>query len=262
MDIDITKAKEIFKEFVKKYSSLESGKINLKIAHIMRTSEVSKEIAKYLELSEEDIVLAELIGLLHDIGRFEQIKRYNTFLDKKSINHGALGCEMLFKEGLIRKFIPNTRKYDEIIKNAILNHNRDYIEEGLDEKSLLHSKIIRDADKTDIYYVLVTDELVNIYGVNDLSHLKIAPKIVKSFMEEEKIDYNDVESGIDIFIGQLAYIFDFNYELGLKKVIEEDYIDILIKRINVQDEEQKQIINKMKEKIDSYIKHKLGGIHV
>lgn len=67
--------------------------------------------------------LAELIGLLHDIGRFEQIKRYNTFIDKNSINHGQLGVKILFDDNQIRRFIKDS-KYDDIIKTAILNHNR------------------------------------------------------------------------------------------------------------------------------------------
>ena len=37
------------------------------------------------KLYEEDIILAEAIGLLHDIGRFEQIRTYHTFIDKDSV---------------------------------------------------------------------------------------------------------------------------------------------------------------------------------
>ena len=45
---------------------------------------------------------------------------------------------LLFEKGLIRNFIKEN-KYDYIIKTAIINHNRFQIEEGLDEKTLLHS---------------------------------------------------------------------------------------------------------------------------
>ena len=123
--IDITKAKEAFKEYVKNYD-LEDKKIQLKVAHIERTSQMAKKIAENLDLEKEDIELAELIGLLHDIGRFEQLKRFNTFVDRESINHGEFGVEILFKEGKIRDFI-DTSKYDEIIKKAIINHNRNRI---------------------------------------------------------------------------------------------------------------------------------------
>ena len=96
--VDVNNAKRVFKEYVSNYN-LQDGKIALKVAHILRVSELSKKIATSLNLSEEDIKLAELIGLLHDIGRFEQVRKYNTFIDKISINHGEYGVKILFEWG-------------------------------------------------------------------------------------------------------------------------------------------------------------------
>lgn len=108
--IDIVRAKKAFKEYVKKYNP-DDSKVKLKIAHIERTAEVAKKLATELMLEKEDIELAELIGLLHDIGRFEQIRIYHTFVDKISIDHGKLGAKILFEDGLIRNFIED-KKYD------------------------------------------------------------------------------------------------------------------------------------------------------
>ena len=88
--IDIQNAKKVFKEYVSNYD-INDGKIALKYNHILRVAEIAKKIATDLELSEEDILLAELIGIFHDIGRFEQVKRFNTFVDRDSINHGEYG---------------------------------------------------------------------------------------------------------------------------------------------------------------------------
>ena len=148
MIIDIEEAKKAFKEYAKKYNP-EDEKIKIKIAHIQRVARNSKRIAQNLKLSQEDIELAELIGLLHDIGRFEQVRLYHTFVDKDSINHGEYGAKILFEDGLIRKFI-NDDRFDKIIKLAIINHNRADIEEGLTEREILHAQIIRDADKREI----------------------------------------------------------------------------------------------------------------
>ena len=93
--INITKAKKEFKKYVEKYD-INNPKIKLKVAHIERTSRIAKKIAKSLELQKEDIELAELIGLLHDIGRFEQVKRYGTFVDYLSENHAEIGVKILF----------------------------------------------------------------------------------------------------------------------------------------------------------------------
>ena len=101
MIIDIKEAQKAFKEYAKKYNP-EDEKIKIKIAHIQRVAQNSKRIAQNLKLSQEDIELAELIGLLHDIGRFEQVRLYHTFVDKDSINHGEYGAKILFEDGLIK----------------------------------------------------------------------------------------------------------------------------------------------------------------
>ena len=159
--IDIVRAKKAFKEYVKKYNP-DDSKVKLKIAHIERTAEVAKKLATELMLEKEDIELAELIGLLHDIGRFEQIRIYHTFVDKISVDHGKLGAKILFEDGLIRNFIED-KKYDSIIKKAIINHNKSKIEDGLDEKTNLHCKIIRDSDKLDIFYILTFENKKDVW---------------------------------------------------------------------------------------------------
>ena len=187
MKIDITKAKKAFKEYVKNYDP-EDKKIMLKIKHIERVANLSKKMAEELNLSEEDTQLAELIGLLHDIGRFEQIRLYHTFVDRKSVNHGELGAKILFEDGLIRNFI-ETNEFDEIIKKAIINHNRGRIEEGLTERELLHAKLVRDSDKTDIFYILITGEEKTIWETDNMNNETITEEIFREFIEDKNILY-------------------------------------------------------------------------
>ena len=126
MNIDIRNARIEFKNYVKNYNPSDP-KIALKISHIERVSQKAKQLAENLRLNEEDVKLAELIGILHDIGRFEQIRIYNTFMDKDSVNHAEYGVKVLFEDGLIRRFIAEDT-YDNIIKKAILNHNKGYLD--------------------------------------------------------------------------------------------------------------------------------------
>ena len=49
--------------------------INYKYHHSYRVRDNMILLAKNLNLPPEDIKLASVIGLLHDIGRFEQYKR-------------------------------------------------------------------------------------------------------------------------------------------------------------------------------------------
>ena len=157
--IDIKKAKQVLNEYIKKYDDT-NPKIRLKKEHILRVADNAKKLAEKLKLSQEDIDLAELIGLLHDIGRFEQIKRFDTFKDRQSIDHAVQGLQVLFDEGLIRKFLKEDI-YDKIIYIAIKNHNKIEIEKGLGERELLHCKIIRDSDKLDIFNIIITEPIEN-----------------------------------------------------------------------------------------------------
>lgn len=258
--IDITNAKKELAKYVKNYD-INDKKIKLKVMHIERTAQIARQIAENLKLEKEDIELAELIGLLHDIGRFEQIKRYHTFNDGKSINHGVLGTKILFEEGLIRKFIEDD-KYDEIIKKSILNHNRNKKDiETSNERELLHTKIIRDADKADILYVLTFEEKVVAWEKEDLSEEKITDEIYREFMEDKFIDYKKRETAIDLLVCHFAYIFDLNFKYGLQKIKKEKYLEKIYNRFEFKDnktkERMKNIYNMTSTYIDTCIKEEI-----
>lgn len=253
--IDIQKAKNTFKQYVKNYNP-ENGKIALKIGHILRVTEKSREIAQELKLEDEDVKLAELIGLLHDIGRFEQVRVYNTFYDRDSINHGEYGVKILFEENLIRDFIEDDC-YDEIIKKAILNHNRPKIEEGLNNRELMHAKIIRDADKLDIYHVLTIEELENSYGCKDMSKEEITYEIYREFQEDHMINYKNLKTNADLLVAHVAYIFDFYYNYSLKIVWQNDYIRKIEKKVNLQEPQALLYLENINSTANKYIKETL-----
>ena len=92
-----------FAEYVRNYDPSDE-KIKLKIDHTYRVAGLCQSIAKSLNLSEADVDIAWLLGMLHDIGRFEQIRRFGTFSDADYVDHAEFGADLLFKEGLIRKF--------------------------------------------------------------------------------------------------------------------------------------------------------------
>lgn len=108
--INIEKAKQELTNHVKK-QEINNPRAPRKLAHIMRVAEISRKLATELNLSKEQVELAELIGILHDIGRFQQ---YQIF-DKKTssieldntikFNHGEAGVEVLKKDNYIRKYI-------------------------------------------------------------------------------------------------------------------------------------------------------------
>lgn len=249
--IDIDKARNVFNEYIKNYD-IKNGKIALKVAHILRVAQISRKIAESLNLSKEDVELAELIGLLHDIGRFEQVRRYNTFKDKDSVNHGELGVQILFEEGLIDR-LELDKKYYSIIKIAILNHNRNRIEEGLTENELLHCKIIRDSDKIDIFKVLTTEKLIDAYERESMENETFTNEIVREFKENHQIDYSKRKTAGDSWISHMAYVYDFNFTDSYRILNENDYINKLYERMNFKNKETIQQAEEIVQIVNEYI---------
>ncbi|MCI8410851.1 MAG: HD domain-containing protein [Clostridia bacterium] len=253
--IDFIKAQKMFKEYLKKYN-LEDGSIKLKIKHTYEVVKKSEYISKELELDEENIELAKLIALLHDIGRFEQVKQINDFSDSKSFDHADYGVEVLFNDNLIREFIEDS-KYDIIIKKAIYNHNKYQIEEGLNEVELLHSKIIRDADKLDNFRVKEKENFENIfpgkYNPETINYEIVSPKVYKDFMNYQCIKLEDRKTQIDFWVCVIAFIFDLNFYISLQYIKDKNYIDILVDRIEYKNEETKEKMKQIRQCAKEYL---------
>lgn len=255
--IDFEKAKVAFKEYLQDYDS-KYGKIELKIRHTYGVVKASEYITNKLLLDKEDIELAKLIALLHDIGRFEQIKQCDCFIDNKNIDHAELGNEILFEKNLIRNFIKDN-KYDNIISKAILNHNKLAIEDNLNDKELLHSKIIRDADKLDNFRVKSEEDFENIIDNANREKLEngiISEKIFNDFMNNKVIISQDRKTYMDFWISFIAFIFDFNFKSGLEYIKEMDYINTIVNRLDYKDEDTKNKMEKIRKHAINYIENK------
>lgn len=227
--LDIEKAYKEFDEYAKKFNPNE-GRVKLKIGHIKRVANTSKLVAIKLGLSTEKVKLAEIIGLFHDIGRFKQIEMYHTFSDKDSFNHAELSVKTLFEDNLIEKFNID-EKYYKIIKIAILNHNKDKIDNNLDGEELLFAKIIRDADKLDIYYTIGNYDFIDIFWYSDFSCKKINDIIIKQFKEEHYIDYHTIKNNADLITAFYAYIFDINFKSSLEYLKSKKYLEKFTQKV-------------------------------
>lgn len=257
MEIDLEKAKEEFIKYTSKYD-LTNPNIDRKKYHSFRVMEISKEIATNMKLKQEDIEIATLIGLLHDIARFEQYTQFKTFNDLESVDHGNYGVKILFEDGMIRKFV-ETNKYDEIIKKAIKNHNKFVIESGLTEREELFAKIIRDADKIDIIY-----EGTEIFWKNqeeEINNSVISENIWKQIKKEQlvKREKGIKLENIDSVLSIVAFIYDINFKESFKILQERNYINLILNRFDLKDKNAKEIIEKIKKITNEYIQKKIKG---
>lgn len=256
--IDLTEAKKIFKDYTSNFRVADQ-KVDIKIIHTMGVTKVAGYIAREMKLSEEDIVLAELIGLLHDIGRFEQAVRFNNYNDYETIDHAEFGADLLFKEKLIERFIDD-RQYDRIIEKAIRNHNKFAVEEGLSERELLHANIIRDADKTDNFEVKQYQDFVSLLGKTEREAEKdlITDRVWEEFLNKSTIVSSHRTTSMDCWLSYIAWVFDYNYEPGLKYLKENDCVNKVIDRLNYQEKDTKEKIEYARKMINEYINDRLA----
>ena len=257
--IDFEVAQKVFKEFLKDFD-VEQDKVRLKIIHTYHVVDFAEYIAKDLKLSNEDIELAKLIGLLHDIGRFDQAKRYNDFRDMNTLDHAELGVKILFKENKIRDFIKDD-KYDSIIYKAILNHNKLKIEDGLNEKELLHAKIIRDADKADNFRVKQEEKVETMLYMESLEKIEngiITDKIYEDFMNSKIIKNEERVTALDYWVSYIAFLYDFNFNSGLKYVMEQDYINRNIDKINYKNPETRKRMENVRQHALEYVSKRIA----
>ena len=189
-------------------------------------------LAKHLNLPQHDIELAEIIGLFHDVGRFYQYQKYKTFNDAQSEDHADLALKVIddlefFKELCAEDY--------ELVKFAIKNHNKKTIAPTDDERKILFAKLIRDADKLDIYRVLEpylaqenVDKMPNfITGRSP----EISPDFIKNFVDGEQADFYKIRTNGDRKIVRLMWIYDVNFKWTMEKIVERGYIDKLVKNL-------------------------------
>ena len=246
MNINLQRAKEEFIRYTENYN-LQNEHIKGKQLHSLRVMEISREIAEGLKLSQEEIDLATLIGLLHDIARFEQHTQYNTFKDLKSFDHGDYGGEILKRE--LRKYI-ETNEYDDIIIKAVKNHNKFQIED-LTPKQEIFAKIIRDADKIDIFY-----ESVEIFWKGreqEVNNSKISEDVVRAISNQSQTLKKVEESPIDNIMRIIAFIFDLNFKESFLIIKKENYINKILNRYNFIYEYTKQKVKEIREIANQYI---------
>lgn len=260
MTIDRKKVKNVFKKYTDNYD-ISDEKIKLKVDHTYRVAALSERIARSLGLGDDDTNLAWLIGMLHDIGRFEQLKNYGTFSDAESIDHAHYGVELLFEDGLIEKFASENAAKDlkgtkdlketavksenkeketkeiselDILRTAIWNHSAYRVEEGLTDRVKMFCNIIRDADKIDILKVNYDVTLEVIYDVTteELKNSGVTDEVLKAFMEHHAVLRSLKKTPIDNLVGHAALVFELVYNESFKIVKEQGYIEKMLSYVS------------------------------
>lgn len=250
MMIDIENAK---KELVNHVNQLQidNPRVQMKVGHIMRVAENCKKLAIHLKLTEEQIQLAELIGLLHDIGRFEQYKIADKS-QKKNFDHGEAGVEVLKKDNYIRKFIKES-SYDEIILTAVYEHNKYQLSEGLPQDQELFCKIIRDADKLDLIYEGAVIYWEQSERMKQVEEGRLSEKMLENVYQKKLADSRNSISETDQVLRFASYVFDINFSYSFNVLKDNGYISKMIDKFHYQVPETRDEMRKVKKIVNEFI---------
>ena len=216
-----------FNSYVAAYDA-DNPKRRLKIEHTYKVAEMAERIAGSIDA---DTDLAWLSGMLHDIGRFEQLKRYNTFVDAVSLDHALLSSRLLFEEGLIEQVAPEL-DYEErhILECAIRNHSLYRLPEGLAEVELTYCNILRDADKLDIFRAICETPLEELYSFTreELDASEVSEEVKACYNNRTAVLKCMWKTPADRYVAHICLVFELVYPASRKLAKEQGYVDQLL----------------------------------
>jgi len=235
-----------------------NSNLKLKEDHSRRVCEEMLYLAGALNLTENDTLIAETIAILHDIGRFKQFAEYSTYNDARSTNHCRLGVEILRETKILSSLPENDRL---TIEKAINLHGVKTLPPALAEPDLRFCRLIRDADKLDVFYVAIGyyescrhDPSSLMLELEFPDQPVCTPEVVDAVMSEQAIDYTALQTLNDMILCQLGWVYDINFAPALRRIKEKAYLETLITFLP-RTEEVARVREKVLTYTDSRLRH-------
>ena len=224
--------KSVFLNYAERYDT-KNGMIRHKIEHTFRVAALSERYADALGMGSEDVAWAWFFGLLHDIGRFEQVRRFGTFVDSQSVDHAELGADILFRDGLIESFSVEepAQTWMAMAEQVIRLHNKLALPEALDERTRRFAEILRDADKTDIFRVIADIPFEARIGSSKASFAEAGeanPEVMACVAEHRCVPRQLRHSRFDGLIAHGCMAFELVFDVSRRTVKEEGWLRKLL----------------------------------
>lgn len=233
-DRDIETFKTFFADYVKSFYSADpedQENISLKEEHSLLVCRTMRRLAVELALAPDKILLAETIGLFHDIGRFSQYARYRTFRDSLSVNHGVLGAEILAEKDLLRSLSQHEQR---AVLNAVRFHNAFAVPDLPDEEDVFSLRLIRDADKLDIWRLFlgffegVKKEMTSAVGLGLPETPGYSEEAAACIRKGKSVRHSLLRNVNDFTLMLLSWVYDLNFSESYRLVAENDFIGRLV----------------------------------
>jgi hypothetical protein len=230
---DLEFFKQWFSDFCRSYycdNADDQRNIALKEQHTFRVCEVMLQIAEGLSLTGNETLLAESIALFHDVGRFPQYAKYRTFRDSVSVNHGLLGAETLVENNVLRTLPDNEQ---ELVIESVKFHNAFSVPKKERADVSMFIKLIRDADKLDIWRVFLdyfkgpAEDRASAITLGLKDTPEYSQEVLGHIFRKEIAPHLEVKTVNDFRLLQLSWVFDLNFRTSFRILSECDYISDL-----------------------------------
>lgn len=238
---DLTRIRSWFAGYCRSFDPCdgeEERNMLLKEDHSHRVCANAIRIGTEEGLSGEDLSLAEAAALLHDVGRFEQYRQYRTFRDSISVDHGALGVEILLDSDVLAGLAPRYRK---IVIETVGRHNSFRLPKRTGSEALAFLNLVRDADRLDIwsifidYYRKPAEERSPAVGQGLPDRPGCSSRVCEALLQREPVRLSLARTLNDFKLVQLSWVFDLAYASSFRMLLERGCIDGIATNLPLDD---------------------------
>ena len=218
--------------------------IHRKIEHSKRVYKIAVEVARKLELNEEEIRLVGIASLFHDIGRLPQFFQYNTYKESTLCDHSLLGVQILEQKNILNDLSSDEKM---MILEIIRLHDYDKLPSDLPKKLYDYVSIIRDADKIDWMYSMVniipklSEKDQAVFYLNKENKNFISKKVVESILNNQVISKKNMDTIDELRAAAMGWVTSFIKCPPSYEIIKKE--NLIQKTFNLMgDTKEKQVI--------------------
>lgn len=239
---DLDFFKQWFAEYCRSFYSLnpeDQENILLKERHTHIVCRNIIQIARELSLSDNDLRLAETVALFHDVGRFKQYSLYKTFRDNISVNHGVLGSDILAEEKVLQRLPGNEQ---DLIIQTVRSHNAFELTVVQDPKAQMFLKLVRDADKLDVwrvfmeYYAADVRSRPTAVGLDLPDSPGYSAEALSYLYKRQLVSLSVIKNLNDLKIMLLSWVYDLNFSASFRILKARDVINSLAAELPATDD--------------------------
>jgi len=195
--------------------------LKLKYDHSYRVADNALKIATELAWSQKGRIAGYTAGLVHDTGRFPQFRDFGTFYDPYSVDHGERGYQVLVDRFPV-DILDNVTLL--ILKESTRYHNKRSLA-AVAEYILPFLKLVRDADKLDIYEVVRANvekgRMAELMPGIDIDG-GVSEALVNEINNQGSASYANVRTLSDFLFLQISWLYDMNYQPSIDLFRERD----------------------------------------